>query len=71
MKFKTDNETLISILLVLIATMLLMWVALGNKIYQNEQHLYKIQAHTLELLEKQDEYRTTWDEVDEWIDDNF
>jgi hypothetical protein len=56
MKFKTDNETLISILVVLIAVMLLMWVALGSKIYQNETHLYKIQAHTLELLERQEAY---------------
>ena len=49
MKFKTDNQTLIAILLVLIITIGMVWVGLGQKMYQNEQHLYKIQAHTREL----------------------
>ncbi|MCK4322708.1 hypothetical protein KAX08_09350 [candidate division WOR-3 bacterium] len=71
LKFKKDNGTLVSILLLLIATMMMMWIGLGSKIYQNEQHLYKIQVHTLELLQKQEEYHVTWDDVDEFIDDNF
>lgn len=53
MRINKDNGTLISILLVLIMMMGLIWVGLGREIYQNEMHLYKVQALTLELLEKQ------------------
>lgn len=53
MKFKTDNGTLISILLVLIAVMMLSWVTLGNNQSQNKSFLYKIQAQNTELLKRQ------------------
>lgn len=54
MKIKKDNGTLLAILILLLTMIMLTSFVLGQKMYQNEMHLYKIQAQTLKLLQKQE-----------------